>query len=320
MFKVFITESVYNNIMEAEAQKAEASRSYLYKILNQQPVARLSSEDTEALRAHPANVLKNPSSLYILDITPAEALAITKSYGVICLSGELPNVGLLIDVNDDQTVNQYERLGKGWDTVLDSVETLPSNAVIINDRYLFKHDKVEKGNGFDNVKAILGEVLPKQFSGGDYHVTIIFDNREKYEKYSFNGIAKKLEEVKQELARPYPIMMEVLGLAADNDTYYKTHNRRIVSNYFVVKMEHKIAAFNKNKATTEQSIIPQQLFTVSSLNGKSTPPLKSIEQNIRTLRSFSQHIFTLSDHTVYFYAVNGKRMERCMGIRNRLIK
>lgn len=32
MFKVFITESVYNNIMEAEAQKAEASRSYLYKI------------------------------------------------------------------------------------------------------------------------------------------------------------------------------------------------------------------------------------------------------------------------------------------------
>ena len=320
MFKVYISDSIYQTIITSEENKAPSEQSYLYKLLKKQPIQILKPEDEKNIKENPASVLDNPSAVYILNITPAEALAIQQSYGVMCLSGESLNIGKLIDVNDDQTVNQYERLGKGWDTVLNSVEKLPSSAVIITDRYLFKDEKRDYGNGFDNIKAILYEILPQQFKGGEYHVTIIFDNREKYEKYTFNGIARKLEEIKQKLGREYPIMMEVLGIAEDKETYYRLHNRRIYSNYFVVKMDHKIAAFNENKSTTEQSIIPQQLFTLNSLNGKSTPPLKSISQIISTLRSFSKYISTLTDHSVYFYAVNGKRMKRCYGIKNRLLK
>ena len=85
-------------------------------------------------------------------------------------------------------------------------------------------------------------------------------------------------------------------------------------------MDHKMAAFNQNRGTTDQTITPQVLFTDDSLNGHSSPPLKAIDQTIATLRNFSRSLNNLTDHSVYLYAVNGRRMERCMGIRNRLIK
>jgi hypothetical protein len=62
------------------------------------------------------------------------------------------------------------------------------------------------------------------------------------------------------------------------------------------------------------------LFTESSLNGTSTPPLKAIEQTTTTLRDFSKSLPKLTDHSTYLYAVNGQRMEKCLGVRNRLIK
>jgi len=49
-------------------------------------------------------------------------------------------------------------------------------------------------------------------------------------------------------------------------------------------------------------------------------PLKMTNQTISTLRDFSQSLAKLYDYKVYYYAVNGKRMEKCIAIRNRLIK
>ena len=129
MFKVFISDRVYRNIVRTEELRTSPGRSNLYKVLIQQPVQQLSAEDTERIKAKPENVLKNPSSLYILDIPYSEALAIQKSYGVMCLSGESPNISPLIDINDIHIAKEHESLGRGWDTVLDSVEALPSNAL-----------------------------------------------------------------------------------------------------------------------------------------------------------------------------------------------
>lgn len=47
---------------------------------------------------------------------------------------------------------------------------------------------------------------------------------------------------------------------------------------------------------------------------------QSLWQTLATLRDFSASLSRLVDHNTYLYAVNGQRMERCMGIRNRLIK
>ena len=316
MFKVYISESAYKGITSS----ATTGLSYLGKLLNKQSLQLLKEADTERYKKHPENVLKNPSALYILDIPAANALAIQRMYGVMCLSSSAPDISPLIDVNDEHTTEKKVSLGRGWDSVLDSVEHLPSNALILNDRYLFKTTNPVFGNGFDNIRSILTELLPRELST-KYHIIVIFDRDEIDPLYNFKIIAKRLNDIAKEFNKPYEIVMEVLGLSEGKEIYYKFHNRRIVSNYFVVKMDYTLAAFNKTEGTSEQTIIPQVLFTEDSLAKRSSAPLKSMQQITKALQSFSQSLSSPStDHNSYSYAVNGQRKERCMTITNRLIK
>lgn len=320
MFKVLISDSIYERIIISEGQKAVSAHSNLYKLLKLQQTQKLGVAETLYLKTHPEEVLKNPSSLYILDITPSEAMNIQKSYGVMCLSGEAPNISPLIDVNDIHISYEKEKLGRGWDSVLDSVEKLPSNALLLTDRYLFAFRRPDAGDGIANIRDILDDLLPHHFLGGDFHVTLVFDDKSKHYSYTFDEIATKINRIKTQIHREYPIMMEVLGVTPDCSVYNKLHNRLIVSNYYLVEAGHKLAAFNHDKGTARQMLIPMALFTEGSLNGTSTPPLKAIDQTLSTIRDFSKSLSALSNHNVYLYAVNGKRMEKCMGIRNRLIE
>ena len=322
MFKIIITDSVYQGIISTEEQKATTGCSYLYKLLKQQPVQQLTASENEQFKTHPENVLKNPSALYILDLPHSETLSIQKSFGVMCVSGSCPSISPLIDVNDIHIAKEQEKLGRGWDTVLDSVETLPSNALLLTDRYLFASKYPNAGNGIANIKSILLELLPHQFMGGNYHVTIVFDNMSKHTDYTFDEIARLLEEMKQQLNRDYSITMELLGMTPDCSIYHKLHDRMIISNYYLVEASHKLAAFNKDMGTARQLLLPLALFTESSINGKSTPPLDAINQALTTLRKFSKSLPHLpeSEHRTYFYAVNGIRKEKCLSIRNRLLK
>lgn len=322
MFKVYITDSAYGRIVSSEETKDVNLRSNLYKLLKQQPIQILKASDSAKYKAHPEDVLKNPSALYILDISHSEALAIQKSYGVMCVSSDSAIISPLIDVNDIHIPKEQEKLGRGWDTVLDSVETLPSNALLLTDRYLFANKFPNASNGIANIKSILAELLPKQFLGDNYHVTIIFDNMAKDVEYTFDEIALLLEEVKKQLNRDYPVIMEVIGIKPECPIYHKLHDRMIISNYYLVEASHKLAAFNKDMGTTRQMLLPLALFTESSLNGKSTPPLDAVNQAIKTLRNFSKSLPHMPEsvHSTYSYAVNGERKEKCMSIRNRLIK
>jgi hypothetical protein len=322
MFKVFISQSVYDRIISTEEERTISGRSNLYKLLKQQPIQILTDKDTERFKLHPENVQKNPSSLYILNIAHTEALTIQRTYGVMCVSGDSPNISPLIDINDIHIAKEQEKLGRGWDTVLKSVETLPSNALLLTDRYLFAFRRPNAGDGIANIKDILSELLPKQFQGGNYHVTVIFDNMAKDENYSFMEIVNLLEDVKRQLNRDFPITMEVIGMTPDCPIYNKLHNRMIISNYYLVEVSHKLAAFNKDKGTARQMLIPMALFTESSLNGNSTPPLDAITQVLRTLHNFSKSLphLPVFEHSTYSYAVNGKQMEKCLSMRNRLLK
>lgn len=316
MFKVYISESSYKGITGSST----TGQSLLYKLLKQQPLQLLKEDDTKRYIAHPENVLKNPSALYILDIPSADALAIQRMYGVMCLSSSAPDITPLIDIYDEHTTEKKVPLGRGWDSVLDSVEYLPSNALILNDRYFFKTTNAVYGNGFDNIRSILTELLPRELNT-KYHVIVIFDRDEIDSLYNFNSIAKRLHDIVLEFNKPYEIVTEVLGLSEGKEIYYKFHNRRIVSNYFVVKMDYSLAAFNKTEGTSEQTITPQVLFTEESLNKRSSAPLQSMQQITKALQSFSESLRSPSmDHNSYSYAVNGQQKYQCMTITNRLIK
>ena len=316
MFKVYISESTYKGLTSSTT----TGQGLLGKLLNQQPLQLLKEDDTKRYIAHPENVLKNPSALYILDISAADALAIQRMYGVMCLSSSAPDITPLIDINDEHTTEKRVPTGRGWDSVLDSVEHLPSNALILTDRYLFKTTNPIYGNGFDNIRSILTELLPRELNT-KYHIMVVFDRDSIDPLYNFNSIAKRLHDIVLEFKKPYEIVTEVLGLSEGKDIYYKFHNRRIVSNYFVVKMDYSLAAFNKTEGTSEQTIIPQVLFTEESLNKRSSAPLQSMQQITKALQSFSDSLKSPSmDHNSYSYAVNGQRKAQCLTITNRLIK
>ena len=340
MLKVFIAETILKTIVEEEGKRAEKDRSYIYKVLRERQTLYVSADSPDKAWAdtlktehkitadysksdyisgigeHPETVLENPSSLFILDIPITEAEKIQTSYGVICMSGKNLSTRFLIDTNDEHTIDEQEAFGNGWDTVLKSIKGIPSNALLLTDRYLFSATAAKYGNGVDNVRSILDVLLPKKFLG-EYHVTIVFDNDSKNDNYKFDDIVYLLDNVKKALNRDYPINMEILGVTPENDIYDELHNRRIVSNYYIVKVEHKLAAFNKNVSTCLQTITPQVIFTVDSLNKNSTPPLKAIDHAIATIRDFSETAPRSND---YRYGLNGKSMAKCTGIKNRLLK
>ncbi|MBP5345724.1 MAG: hypothetical protein J6Y99_05890 [Bacteroidales bacterium] len=343
MFNLFISESALRAIVQTEEQKPKADQSYLYKIIRLLPKLYVSAESADiawsrnfptghplpldfscsdyirAIPTHPASVLQHPSSLFILDISALEAQAIQKSYGVLCMSSQQAHAASLLDVNDEHTTGNGEPFDKGWGTVLKSVHDLPSNALLLTDRYLFARTSPRLGDGLANVQSILNELLPLQFAA-EYHVTIVFDKESLHPSYTFEDLATRLNRLKQNLHRDYPIHMEVLGITPDCEIYNKLHNRRIVSNYYIVKVEHKLAAFNGNKGTALQTITPQLLFTADSLNGSSSPPLKSIDYIHAALRQFSRDLAELRDHSIYRYALNGKHLDKCDGIINRILK
>ena len=326
MFKIFIAETILRTIIQAESQRTNNSRSNLFKILKSAKNLYVAMDAPDltwikSLKDDFGLVADTTRTDYIKKIpTKPESVKIQVEYGVMCRGGVDINISSLIDINDEHTTDKNEPLGKGWDTVLDSVEFLPSNALILTDRYLFKTTNAKYGNGFDNVRSILTELLPRELNT-TYHITIVFDKDNIDPLYNFLTIAKRLNDIKEEFKRPYPITMEVLGITGKNDTYHNFHNRRIVSNYFVVKMDYSLAAFNKTVGTADQTITPQVLFTEDSLNRHSTAPLKSMEQIISTLRKFSNTLSSpYTNHNSYYYAVDGQWMEKCIAIRNRLIK
>lgn len=163
MFKIFISETILKQVIETEGKKPEASRSYLYKMLRMKLMKKIyvsadtpdltwaktfedrhkikadysKSDYIKGIKEHPETVLQNPSSIFILDIPLADTVKIQTSYGVICLSAENANINRLVDVNDEQTTDDQEPLGNGWSTVLKSLKGIPSNALLLTDRYLF---------------------------------------------------------------------------------------------------------------------------------------------------------------------------------------
>lgn len=317
MFKVYISASAYQGIVGS----VTAGQSNLGKLLKQQTVQLLTESDAARFKDYPESVLDNPSSLYILNITQSEALAIQHQYGVMCLSNENPDISPLIDVNDYFKPSVEKRKFKGWDRVLDSVEKLPSNALLLIDRYLFASRNKDKGDGLINVRHILNELLPREFEGGDYHITIVFSVEDKHYSYSFSEIASKLNNIAHQLRTGYDIMVEVFGITDKCTLYDDSHDRQIVSNYFIVEASHKLAAFNpEDKGTVSQSIIPWNLFTEESLNGKSSAPLESVQQVIDDFNNFYKVLSNEAEHKTYLYALNGQRKERCTGVRNRLFK
>lgn len=244
-------------------------------------------------------VLENPNAVFLLNIGAKEAEDIQNKYGVICQS--------IDSIDDDVLTKAYEydltdgQDGVDWTVYFDKTNhTLPSNALIICDRYMFSADSKSDAKGalnalelgLTNIRCILNTVLPKRYND-EYNVLIVFDSStlDKYEEQEtkmFKFIADNLKDYAEgnKKLRYYKIRFDLISVDHNCINYKKLHNRRIISNYFVVRADYKLQAFKGNVSTATQTIFYDALFSKIVPMKPSGPdsPIKSQLQTINSIR------------------------------------
>lgn len=360
MLKIFISNSILSDIIFQAEDDSKKTHDAVYQLLKSHQTVIYVSDQYSTLPievelfcqsygkipqenrcdfftkiiSNPSTVLEEPTSVFLLDIESERAKEIQEKYGVICLSKEnAHNAGaMLIDDNKEYSPDAKQVFYEGWTTVLSGIKYLPSNSLIINDRYLFSNKESWKGNGISNVCQILQLLLPTKFAkretGLSYNVLIVFDPGELCEGHTFRSIALELISRITSM-RKYTIKLEILGISKGmrmDSIYFRLHNRRIISNYYIIKAEQQISAFHGVKGTCAQTITPQRFFTVDSLvkDTNSSSPQRSIQQLVEVLEDFDPNNVIDSDgfKAYYYLSATGKDnvKEECRNLANRLVR
>ncbi len=202
----------------------------------------------------------NPCGAYILDVSPEVAKSIQDGYGVICesTSSQLKETFLITpDFPIDRAKN-----GKTWERF--PVKKVPSNTLIIQDRFFCRSDRGESiQDTYDNFEKIIRALLPMSFSS-TYHLIVIFDDTriEARDSVMFNDIAERFNDLKNllENERGYSILLEVLSVPDHSYNYDLTHNRRILSNYYWIEAPHKLKAFRGVTNLSNQTLTCKFLY------------------------------------------------------------
>ena len=268
-----------------------SNEDYSYESDNVSPISQLLKDGfirpcaakqlISEIESNPIKVLEDPNAVYFLDISAQDAANIQKQYGVICKNENE------IDDHELEEWKEYISVkgetGVSWREFLKGIRNMPTNSIIISDRYLFKSDnKPQEGwdggsyTGIDSAVDIIDGILPDTFSSqATYNVLILYSsrpNKNQYEscKIPFNKLAKRLSGKIKEL-RNYKIKVELLSIDFGYQYYDITHNRRVITNYHIIRTEHELKAFANNKSMCSQTLNWDSLFSKGLLDNNSSP-------------------------------------------------
>lgn len=202
--------------------------------------------------------IDDPHALFILDIDEEWASVISRKYGILCHPlGMEAERNPLFQEGVEKSIDKNEPR-RGWSELLLEGNTPPSNYLIFIDRYIFADDRndITSEDGFDNVFEILDQALPGQL-GCEFHILFIFDAstlRKSKAGLTFESLTKRLVKIRRQLRRPYPIVMEALSISRDDFNYDETHNRRILSNFYLIRADHSLKAFRNGRGLYTQTL------------------------------------------------------------------
>jgi hypothetical protein len=211
-------------------------------------------KDTSSLLAHPKDI-------FLVDRS-SKSRTTKSNYGVILMTDKSAKSEVLkLGWEEPLKINQPYSWHSFFTDAGRDMSKIPSNSLIIIDRYLFANFD----QGLDNICEILDEILPKTFSG-DYHILIISDPAE-FKRYNDStgamtvlkteAAATELYDALSNIRDQYPLEIELLALSAFKgkrqsssdkthfNVYSDSHNRRIISNTFVIRAEHKLSAIKE---------------------------------------------------------------------------
>ena len=295
------------------------------------------------IATNPSVVLDMPAGVYLLNLDFSKINNLNTDYGTLAISMEDNKSNAqfyyyLSDRNIEFSPENSEIYQKGWNTVLKDLISLPSSAIIFIDRYLFK-SYVEETK--QNIREVLEQLLPKSFSKGyQYHVSFIFDLNALPEM-PFENLSMEITSAVKTLRPNIEMQVELIGVSNTYKSFYHDiHNRRIISDYYIVRADNSLRAYSQptddngdvlpeailNKSNCLQTLTPQRLFTMNSLDAQSDAPVKSINTTIKSIQRFSAKIKKIQKTKLekswgidFIYSLNGEIMDLENGIQNRLI-
>ena len=214
---------------------------------------KVDNELLEEIKEDKSKVLELINPAYILDVKEDEARTIEEKYGVIFLpTNNTPKPvvakrGWDIHTSDDSKP-------KTWNFFLNG-NKVKFNSLVIVDRYFFSS---QVGETFEdslfNLRSILNVLLPSK-PMHKFTVSIIFDLSAS-DFATMQEIATKVNKVKKTIVGKTPFTLELMSIDSNCYKYEETHDRYIISNYFVINATHKIKAFN----SSEKALCGQRLF------------------------------------------------------------
>lgn len=278
------------------------------------------------LEANPQDVLNHPHDAFLLDIDQAKADAIQRQYGVVCQSTKDLSFCDVSEKGCHFSLNKGENT-HSWKELFADKNRIPANSLIIVDRYLFGYEgKLKSGyrDGVNNIKQILSSALPDSVNC-DFHVLVIFDARSSTDhNFDLDAVAKELEGYKVNvLKKSYPVDIELFSVSSKNLQYGETHNRRILSNYYIVTADHLLKVFKRDGSSiTTQNLYLDYSFS-EGLRDRSDMPQKRIDYLVDKLKalfsSACDDIINGEAHSSeYIYYINGQQ-DTLGHLKNRLI-
>lgn len=266
---------------DSDEEEWDESNSFLMNLHRAEIEIEVDNELAEDIREDAKNVLELVNPAYILDYSEKEATEISKKYGVIFLPTQntpepaIAETGWTLDTSDDSKE-------QSWDFFLSGIKT-KYNSLVIIDRYFFSSEYGESlEDSKFNLRSILNILLPKE-QMHKFTVSIIFDIT-KADK-EMQELATEVNKVKKTLVGHTSFDMELISIDSNCYNYDKTHDRFIVSNYFVIDAAHKIKAFRTDKTVlTEQNIHFKYLYSEGIReNDKSSKPEVSQDRILKAI-------------------------------------
>ena len=291
---------------DSAEEEWDITNEVLLSLHRAQTILDVDNELIKDINNDPSHVRELSNPIYILDMNEKEAQAIAEKYGVIFLpSVHTPEPvvaknGWDIDTSDSEIPNN-------WEYFLNGIET-PFHALAIVDRYFFSSQVGETfADAISNLRGILNTLLPDK--GKPVHnmtVSIIFDETKADAGYDMAKIATEVNKVKKSLVNKAPFNMELFAVNSNCYRYEDTHDRFIISNYFVISASHKLKAYrptdDDGDSLCNQILTFNYLYSKGLAEGdRSSAPVKTQD---RVISALCEALHTSKKEITY--AVNGQ--------------
>ena len=294
-------------------------------------------------------VLEHPNAIFVLDVSKKKANEISKYYGVICQPIKEMSVA---DLKDGYKVFMSPSSNiKSWGKCLKTnpnhgskiCSLIPANSLIIMDRYLFTASspktkvKINKeiNYGIKNVVSILNSLVPRSFKD-DFHILLMFDPKTIIDRYPSGASKQEIDAYNQALRvvcgtiadkiqkkvrfKTPKVFIEILCMERKSAEYYsETHDRRIISNYYIIKATKNLKAFKKGWVETQDVTYEALCNGIDNGNSRFQSAL-TYESHQHIINVIKEHLAESKEKGWFNRIYQNGKFNSHATIQNRLLK